>query len=462
MGLWRYAKWAALARKDGYPDFSAYRALLAQERMSPAEIAALRQRKTRTLVRECLQHIPFYRDLMRAAGLTPDGVTGPESLGTLPLLDKPTIRARGAEMLNPAVPPSEYRAHTTSGSTGSPLDFYRAWDYDRLANAAANMRAFHRLGWRPGDSMAKFWSSHAEEPPGPGALGSVRRGLRRWLEPPEELFSAYETAPAEMAAWIPRLRAFRPRYLYGYATILTLFANYLDQHRERIEGVRGIASTAEALFPEARTLLSEVFPGARVIDIYGSREIPGVASECIEGTMHINTDLVHVEHLPVEGDPDRHRLVITALDNTLFPFIRYDTGDYGSPMTGACRCGLPFPGMKWGTGKILDSFISPDGRIMYGGWFEGLMYRVRGVHSYQFRQKTTRDIVLYVVAAEGFDDATRAHFVEVEREIKGAFHAEARLKVEIVDRIPLTPAGKHRYVVSEVRNPVLEGRRRAS
>jgi phenylacetate-CoA ligase len=280
--------------------------------------------------------------------------------------------------------------------------------------------------------------------------------VRRFLEPPDLLFSAYETAPSQMAQWIPQLRAFRPRYLYGYATILTLFANYLDQKKERLDGVVGIASTAEALFPESRRLLTEVFPGAKVIDIYGSREIPGVASECFEGTMHVASDLVHVEHLPVEGEPDRHRLVITALDNTTFPFIRYDSGDYGSPLEGPCRCGLPFPRMKWGVGKILDSFISPEGKIMYGGWFEGLMYRVAGVHAYQFLQKTPRDIILYIVPTDGFDDKTRAHFAYVDREIRKEFTPEARLRVEIVDAIKPTPAGKHRYVISEVRNPVLD------
>jgi phenylacetate-CoA ligase len=456
LALWNYWKWSLLARKDGYPSFADYRTLMAQERMSADAIAALRKRKTQKLVAECLKNVPYYADLMGRAGLTPEKVTGAESLEVLPLVDKPLIRTRGKTMLNTAADPATYRPHTTSGSTGQPLDFYRGWDYDRLANAAANMRAWSRMGWRPGDAMARFWGTHEAPVLRPGATGRLRRAVRRFLEPPDLLFSAYETAPSQMAQWIPQLRAFRPRYLYGYATILTLFANYLDQKKERLDGVVGIASTAEALFPESRRLLTEVFPGAKVIDIYGSREIPGIASECFEGTMHVASDLVHVEHLPVEGEPDRHRLVITALDNTTFPFIRYDSGDYGSPLEGPCRCGLPFPRMKWGVGKILDSFISPEGKIMYGGWFEGLMYRVAGVHAYQFLQKTPRDIILYIVPTDGFDDKTRAHFAYVDREIRKEFTPEARLRVEIVDAIKPTPAGKHRYVISEVRNPVLD------
>ncbi|HEV8119612.1 MAG TPA: hypothetical protein VGQ67_01305, partial [Candidatus Polarisedimenticolia bacterium] len=207
LALWNYWKWSLLARKDGYPSFADYRTLMAQERMSADAIAALRKRKTQKLVAECLKNVPYYADLMGRAGLTPEKVTGAESLEVLPLVDKPLIRTRGKTMLNTAADPATYRPHTTSGSTGQPLDFYRGWDYDRLANAAANMRAWSRMGWRPGDPMARFWGTHEAPALRPGATGHLRRAVRRFLEPPDLLFSAYETAPSQMAQWIPQLRA---------------------------------------------------------------------------------------------------------------------------------------------------------------------------------------------------------------------------------------------------------------
>ncbi len=453
---WRAAGWRILAWRDGSPSFADYRLLLRQEKMSRAELDALRRDKARRLVAACLRDVPYYGDLMRVAGIRAETVDGPRAFEVLPLLDKATIRAQQSRLLNRSAVPSSYKAHTTSGSTGMPLDFYRDHHYDSVANMAANMRSFRRMGWRPGDALARFWSIDKEAPLYAGVTGRLRRQLRRWLSPPDITFSAYASSPADMAGWVPRLRHFRPRFLYGYATILTLFANYLHANGVRIEGVRGIASTAEALMPDHRNLLKEVFPGCVVVDIYGAREIPGIASECRLGAMHINDDLVHVEHLAVPGEEGKHRLVVTALDNTLFPFIRYDIGDYGSPRPDPCPCGLAFPAMQWGVGKILDSFISPAGKIMYGGWFEGLMYRVRGVHAYQFRQKSPTDIVLYIVPTNDFDDSSGRHLAAVEEKIHSEFSREAMLRVERVKSIPLTPAGKHRFVVSEVRNPVLQ------
>jgi phenylacetate-CoA ligase len=455
MRRWRALKWGILARFDGYPDFGAYRTLLRQERMRPGEIAKLRRLKTRLLVRECLQNVPYYGDLMRAHGLTPENVDGPEDLQILPLLTKSIIRRETGRMLNRATDPADFAPHTTGGSSGTPLDFFRGHDYDRVANAAANMRSWCRMGWRPGDIMARFWLSHALMPQPRGHLGRARRGLRRWLEPREVVLQAHDTSPDVMSQWVDTLRTLRPAYLYGYGSMLTLFANHLHRQRLSLEGVRGIASTAEALLPRARDLLRETFPGATIIDIYGSREVPGIASECGQGTMHVNTDLVHVEYLPDGQTTGSHRLVLTALDNLVFPFIRYDIGDEGSPLANPCPCGLPFPAMRFGTGRLIDSFITPEGRIIYPGFFEDLMYGIRGVHRYQFLQTSASEIILSVVPCEGFDDTTRARLLVLQQEIHRGFSRGTTLVVRFVETIPPTPSGKHLYLVSRVRNPVL-------
>src|SRR5258706_391867 len=125
MRSWSFAKWYVLALRDGHPDFSLDRLLQRQQRMSIEQIEALRAAKTRRLVDECLRNVPYYRDLMRQAGLDPRRVSGPKDLEVLPLLDKPIIRRQGRRLLNEASDPSTYYPHTTSGSSGMPLDFYR-------------------------------------------------------------------------------------------------------------------------------------------------------------------------------------------------------------------------------------------------------------------------------------------------------------------------------------------------
>ena len=147
--VWRDFKWSILALHDGHTDFSAYRRLVRQERMRPSRLVVLRRRKTRRLVRECLQNVPYYGDLMGSAGITAELVRGPEDLEVLPLLTREIVRSQRARMLNRAADPARYFAHTTGGSSGTPLEFYRGREYDRLANSAADRSHYafqHLLG----------------------------------------------------------------------------------------------------------------------------------------------------------------------------------------------------------------------------------------------------------------------------------------------------------------------------
>lgn len=451
MRVWHLAKWRALARWDGFPDFSVYRTLIAQERMSRGQIDHLRARKARHLAEECYHHVPYYRERMQQAGIEPKDIRSAEDLEKFPLLNKEIVRRQGMKLLNTTAAPQTYFHHTTGGSTGMPLDFCRGWEYNELACTAANMRAFRRMGWRPGDRLARLWSPHEALPAPMGRWARFRRALRHWLEPPELLLSAYEGSEAEFERWISRLRRFDPKFIYGYATNLVLFARFLSRRGISMDAVRGVASTAAALFPADRRLIATVFPRAVVIDIYGSREIPGIAAECALGMMHIQSDLVHVEFLPALDASRRHRLIITALDNTLFPYIRYDIGDSGSPLTVECPCGSPFPALEWGYGKIVDCFVAPDGRIIAGGFFEDLMFGIQGVHAYQFRQKTSEEIVLFIVPSDCASSTPLAEYTSrIGNHIHERFSPQIRFRAEIVGAIPPSPAGKHQFIVSEV------------
>ena len=452
---WRAFKWSLLARHDGYPDFAADRRLRRQERFSAAQLAALRRDKTRALVRTCLDHVPYYGDLMRAAGIVPERIEGPEDLEGLPLLDKGIVRREKARILNRTARPEEYHPHSTSGSTGETLAFFRGHEYETIAVAAANFRAWRRMGWRPGDPLGRFWGSHDEAPAPASGIGGLRRRVRQWLQPSEPFFDPFDNSPAVLGGWAERIRAQGPDFFYGYGTVLTLLASHLRNRGQTIERVRGIASSAEALPPHARSVLRAAFPNATIIDIYGSREVPGVSAECRLGVMHVNSDLVHVEFQKDPRAEGGSRLVLTALDNRLFPFIRYDIGDEGGPAVRPCPCGLPFPAIRFGPGRVIDSFILPDGRIVYGGPLEELMYEVHGVHRYQFLQASPGEMLLQVIPDGSFNETSRAELEQVRDRVAAILGSGVSLQVRLVESIPLTRSGKHLYLVSLVRNPLL-------
>ncbi|HET8945727.1 MAG TPA: hypothetical protein VFQ07_01990 [Candidatus Polarisedimenticolia bacterium] len=452
---WRAFKWSLLARRDRYPDFGIDRRLLRQEHFSPGQLRDLRRDKTRALVQACLDHVPYYGDLLRAAGIAPGRVEGPEDLERLPLLNKEIVRRERSRMLNRSARPEEYHPHTTAGSTGIGLDFLRGYDYERVAVAGANFRSWRRMGWRPGDPLGQFWMLHGDSLPETGRLGGLRRAVRRWLEPPVVMFDPFDNTPAALDRWVDRIEEQGLEYFYGYGAVVTLLGYHLQSRGRTLPRVRGLCSTAETLTASARKALAAGFPRATLIDIYGCREVPGVAAECARGSMHVNTDLVHVEFLRDPGAQGGWRLVLTALDNTLFPFIRYDIGDEGGPADRPCGCGLPFPVMRFGPGRVADSFVMPDGRILYYGPFEDLMFEVPGVHRYQFLQKTPGELIVLVVPGDRFDAESRAALERTRDKAIALCGPGVSVEVKVVEAIPLTRSGKHLYMVSLVKNPLL-------
>jgi len=82
---------------------------------------------------------------------------------------------------------------------------------------------------------------------------------------------------------------------------------------------------------------------ARVIELYGSTETMLLGTSCAEGTVHLETGLVHCELAPVDGGPEA-RLLVTTLAVRGSPLVRFDTGDVVRVLPN-CACGDLRPGI---------------------------------------------------------------------------------------------------------------------
>ncbi len=447
-----YFRWRKLGR------FRYYEELLANERRTPQEIERLALDKLGGLLRRCAEDVPYYRDIFARIRFDPETVRSMQDLERLPLLTRELVRRRGVDLLSRTAPPVSYHPHSSGGSTGVPLDFYRSWEYEECSNTAGRWRSAHRAGWNPGEKMAWIWGQPPLNHPVPdGAGGSLRGRLGAWARDDGTLLmNAFNANAERMREWVAIFRRHRPRFIVGYASALENFARFLEEEKVEGLGIAGVISTAEPLFPDQRALLERVF-GALVIDQYGAREICSIATGCARGGMHINTDLVHVEFVPDPEVPDLKRIVVTDLHNDLFPFLRYVIGDVGEPSREACPCGLPFPLMKMRIGRAFDHFVSPEGRVSHGAFFKILMDEVKGVARYQFRQVETRRIVLLVKPGTGFGDATWGYLKKVQGKIHEGFSPNVALDVQVVEEIPPTAMGKHLYTICELPLPRGDG-----
>lgn len=189
-------------------------------------------------------------------------------------------------------------------------------------------------------------------------------------------FDPFFASEKDMKRWVELFSRIRPREILGYASTIALFARFLDQHGQKISGIKGVFTTAGKLYNPQRELIERVL-GCKVFDCYGSSEVQNIAAECAAGKMRINADFVLLEQERVDDDGPRPFLV-TSLQNFSMPFIRYRNEDCGYLSDEKCTCRNHFPLMRLEIGRTSDNFVFPGGRVVHGEFFTHLMYGSSG------------------------------------------------------------------------------------
>lgn len=390
--------------------------------------------------------VPYYRELFRTLGVTAGDIRSMEEFARLPVLTKEIIRERGRELVREDVPVESLERHHSGGSTGVPLNFYRERSYMDYSDAGT-FRNMRQAGWRPGEMVAFFWGGSERLYRMSRVEFELRQRARRMYQ-----FDPFHSGPEEMETWLTRWPKLDATVAYGYASTVARFAEFVEQTGRRVAPLRGVFTTAEKLYPEQREVISRVF-SCHVFDCYGSSEVQNIAAECPSGRMHVNADFVVVETddaaTAAPGSPAP--FLLTSLRNYAMPFIRYRNEDCGELDGGTCDCGNNFPLMRLNVARTSDNFVLPGGRVVHGEFFTHLMYGSEGVRNFQFHQTAEDAITLLVVPDDGKEEARARVLRSAVEQVEALAPGRVRLEVREVESIPLSKAGKHRFVRSDVR-----------
>ena len=406
--------------------------LLSIQALSRAQVLERQRREFSEMVRFAANHTDFYATRFARAGVAPGTRPVPEDL---PVLEKQDVIDHLDGLLRRGIDRRQVKLGHTGGSTGRPLAFY----YDDAKHElmlAGMMRGFMMSGWRPGQRILYLWGASRDVRP-----GGVFAGSPDGFFSAEKSVSAGEFSEARLNEWVGLIRHWRPVLLYGYASVLTELARFVDDAGITLpNGLLGVYSTAEVLGDWQRQLMEQAF-GCKVFNQYGCREVPNIAWECRHGNMHVFSDMVYLESVSIGGED---RLLVTSLTNRLMPFIRYDIGDTGRLLDAECDCGLPFPLMEMGVCRDNDLIRTRSGRLFHPSYFNRLLYGLQQIRQYQWVQTQPDRIELNLVAAERLSAQALAAIVAA---IRHEVDAQMQFDVNYVHEIPRTVSGKHRFVI---------------
>lgn len=327
-------------------------------RWPPERVVALQVERLRTTIARCYEFHPYYREVMRKAGLTPDDVADLDDLQRLPVTTKADFVADPERFrLQLEDGPLEDRTlaqlmYTTGSTTGVPAAVYAtASDHFDYMLRCRRRRDFIDL--RPGDLVASLFpltpfpmGAYARTPPEVSACG----GSVLFTDPGHA--SGPVTPHRRLDEVVELVVANQPTVLWGIASFVLRFLRRVADGGGRLARLRMVMVTGERSSPQLvadlRAAMASVGgAGDQVVNRYGSTEQGSSMVECTPGSgFHdLAPDSVFMEVLdPLTGrrnaDGEEGSLAFTHLNRTGTVLLRYAMGDLAALSHDPCpHCG---------------------------------------------------------------------------------------------------------------------------
>jgi phenylacetate-CoA ligase len=411
--------------------------------LSKNELKELQWKKLELLLDYVYKNIPYYTQLFNELGLKPKDIQDPGDFRKIPILTKETIRNK-SDMMISIDPSRKGIAANTGGSTGETLYFYK--DLKADAYKKANLIRLNRwCGIDLGDKEVAFWGT-------PFDVGRAKRVIKKIKEYMKNIiyFSTFDMTEKTMLRYAKTIQKFKPSLLRGYPSALFTFTNFLKKNNIIDIKPKAVISTGEKTFPFQRELMEEVF-GREVYERYGSNEFGNLAHECAEHKgLHLIIDLYYVEVMKDNSPAEKGEIgeiIVTDLHNYFMPFLRYRIGDLGVLSDTQCKCGRGFPVMEGVEGRSFDMIVTPSGKTLGGFFWTFISRAVPGIRQFQIVQREKSSIDFKIVPDKTFTiESQQLLKKEIEKKAGKSF----KVNFKILDKIPLTPSGKFRFIMSEI------------
>lgn len=399
--------------------------------------------RLQTLVKNCINNVPYYRTVMHAQGMTEDSFTRLQDLEKLPFLTKDIIR-NNIEQLK-SVTAKDLSRFNTGGSSGEPLIFFIG--KERISHdVAAKWRATQWWDVDIGDKEIVLWGSPIE-------LGTqdyirlIRDGLIR-----TQLLSAFELNEDKIKEFLEVIKKTRPAMLFGYPSVISMLAEYADQHHIDMKelGIKVAFVTSERLYSYQRKQIETTF-NCPVANGYGGRDAGFIAHQCPKGSMHITAEDIIVEIIDDNGNAlplgEQGEIVVTHLATSEFPFIRYRTGDIGILSDETCACGRGLPVLKEIQGRTTDFIYASDGTAMHGLSLIYILRDIVGVSSFKIIQQSLHDLEVHIVKNNEYVQSDSSDIITQFQQRLGD---DVNVSIEFFNNIPAEKSGKYRYVINKM------------
>ena len=413
------------------------------ETMPREQLRELQAKKLRDTLEVCLRS-PFYKQRLGELGITPDSIKTVDDIRKIPFTTKQDLRNNYPFGLVGGDMKDAIRIHSTSGTTGIPIVVvYSRHDIDSWANMIA--RNMYMVGCRDTDV---FQNS--------SGYGMFTGGLGFQYGAEKLGCTTVPAAAGNSKRQIQFIRNFGTTCLHAIPSYAIHLAEVF-----REEGIDPKDTKLHTLFigaephTEEQRRRIERMLGVKAYNSFGMTEMngPGVAFECeYQNGMHLWEDnyiveIVDPDTLEPVPDGELGEMVLTTLDRTMMPILRYRTRDLTRIINEPCPCGRTHRRIDRIKGRTDDMFII-KGVNVFPMQVEKVLVQFPGLASnYLITLDTEDDNDIMTVEVE-IDDIASDVYPELQKMTRNIQRA-------LKDEILLTPRVK---LVKKGSLPVSEGK----
>ncbi len=323
------------------------------ETMPRQQLEALQVEKLRRTIDICLQS-PFYKRVLGERGITSDTIKTIDDVRRLPFTTKQDLRENYPFGLVGGNMKDAIRIHSSSGTTGNPtVVTYSRHDIESWANMIA--RSMYMVGCRDTDV---FQNS--------SGYGMFTGGLGFQYGAEKLGATTVPAAAGNSKRQIMFIHDFGTTCLHAIPSYAIRLAEVFHE-----EGIDPRSTKLHTLFigaephtDEQRRRIERLL-GVKAYNSFGMTEMngPGVAFECQEQNgMHLWEDnyileIIDPDTLEPVPDGEIGEMVLTTLDRTMMPILRYRTHDLTRILPGDCPCGRTHRRIDRIKGRTDDMFI---------------------------------------------------------------------------------------------------------
>ncbi|MBM4398806.1 MAG: phenylacetate--CoA ligase family protein, partial [Candidatus Cloacimonetes bacterium] len=282
------------------------------------------------LLEYAYQWVPYYSNLFKDIGLTPQDIISWDRFREIPILSKKIVRQNEKQLLT--THPGERKkaiAFSSSGSTGLPLRFYTNREQQIVTSAFMDFQ-WSRIGYTRNSSRVVIRGLYSPK-------------LISKMSPRDWNISVCGLSDENLPEITSFLNKTKPDYLHAFPSSLWTLTNLMNKHSITLNyKPKGLLIGSEKYPNEYRTLF-EGFYECKSYSWLGLAEGTILAGECE------NTDDLHVipaySYVELEKNSESKEIlngdmiIGTSLHNRAFPFIRYYCGDLAIPVESDCVCG---------------------------------------------------------------------------------------------------------------------------